>query len=97
MNRYLLGRAGGGGGIILRWTSIPSRGSGITLTTDANATETGTTSGLMGHLDRMQTVFYSHFLSTCYVVVLIFVFLWFDYRRAVKILLPRKTSVGQTI
>ena len=42
-------------GVTLRWTSIPSRGE-WKYSQSLHATETGISSGLMGHLARMQTL-----------------------------------------
>ena len=42
-------------GVTLRWTSIPSRGE-QKYSQSLHATETGISSGLMGHLARMQTL-----------------------------------------
>ena len=45
------------GGVTLRWTSIPSRGE-WKYSQSRHATETGISSGLMGHLARTQTLPY---------------------------------------
>jgi len=45
-------------GVTLRWTSMLSKGSRTILA--LRATEAGITSGLMGHLARMQTLPYSY-------------------------------------
>ena len=42
-------------GVTLRWTSIPSRGE-YKYSQSLHATETGISSGLMGHLARKQTL-----------------------------------------
>ena len=51
-------------GVTLRWTSIPSRGE-FKYSQSLHATETGISSGLMGHLDRMQTLPTWHPYSLC--------------------------------
>ena len=52
-------------GVILRWTNIPCRGSRIQYFWSLHATETGISSGLMGHLGRMHTFLLYRFIVDC--------------------------------
>ena len=53
-------------GVTLRWTSISSTGE-YKYSQSLHATETAISSGLMGHLARMQTVFF--YLYKCEIVI----------------------------